>query len=161
MKNLQINEQKARTLYPQASVEFKAMLEDSFGKEFFSQKITDRIKTYEDACFELGINPNDLPCVNFCQECDKRAIIAQHKLYVITRALNEGWRPNWDNSSQYKHYPWFVMSPSGFAFGDTNYWCSDSYAGAGSRLCFKSSALAAYAGRQFLELYKDLMVISE
>lgn len=46
MKNLQINEDKALKLYPNASAEFKQMLDDSFGKEFFSRKITDRVKTF-------------------------------------------------------------------------------------------------------------------
>lgn len=43
MKTLQIDEANARKLYPKATEAFKTMLEDSFGKDFFSQKITDRI----------------------------------------------------------------------------------------------------------------------
>ena len=49
-KSLQIDENKAFDLYQTATPEFKQMLEDSFGKEFFKRKITDRVKSYEDAC---------------------------------------------------------------------------------------------------------------
>ena len=59
MKTLQISEQKARELYKSGSGELRSILEESFGKDFFSQKITDRVKTYEDACRELSMNPLD------------------------------------------------------------------------------------------------------
>ena len=44
-KSLQIDENKAFDLYQTATPEFKQMLEDSFGKEFFKRKITDRVKS--------------------------------------------------------------------------------------------------------------------
>ncbi len=159
MKTLQIDEKKARGLYKTATPEFKAALEDTFGKDFFTGSITDRVKSYEDACEELGINPNHLPDVSLCMDEDKAAIIAQHKLCIITRALNEGWKPNWKNSNQIKYFPWFdLSSPSGFAFLVADDWRSRSGAGGGSRLCFPSEALARYAGKQFIDLYRDLMI---
>lgn len=42
---------------------------------------------------------------------------------------------------------------AGFASADSNNAPSFTYAGVGSRLCFKSSALAKYAGEQFAEIY--------
>ena len=44
-------------------------------------------------------------------------------------------------------------SYAGFAYASSNYSPSNSYACIGSRLCFKSSALAKYAGEQFAEIY--------
>ena len=41
---LQIEESNARNIYKTASSELKIILEDTFGKEFFSQKVTERIK---------------------------------------------------------------------------------------------------------------------
>ncbi len=76
---------------PTASPEFKQVLEDTFGREFFNRKITDRVKTYEDACAVLGIDPHtSMPDTSDCPKEDRRAYIAFHKLVVITRALNEG-----------------------------------------------------------------------
>ena len=94
-KSLQIDENKAFDLYQTATPEFKQMLEDSFGKEFFKRKITDRVKSYEDACAILGIDPHtSMPDTSDCPKEDRKAYVAFHKLVVITRALNEGWRPD-------------------------------------------------------------------
>ena len=42
---------------------------------------------------------------------------------------------------------------AGFAFADSSNAPSYALASVGSRLCFKSSALAKYAGEQFAEIY--------
>ena len=155
MKQLQITEQNARKLYNTATPEFKATLEDTFGKEFFSGKITDRIKTYEDACAELGEQPMDekkLKELGFTVD-----EITYRKLKTIIKALNEGWKCNWNDSNQYKWYPWFKMSSGGFVFDDADFDYSDAGAGYASRLCFKSDELATYAGKQFLQLYSDFI----
>ena len=44
-------------------------------------------------------------------------------------------------------------SNAGFAYANSNDAPSDTTADIGSRLCFKSSALAKYAGEQFAEIY--------
>ena len=156
MKQLQISEQNARKLYKDATPEFKSTLEDTFGKDFFTGVITDRIKTYEDACAELGICAQlevTLKELGFTPD-----EINLRKIKTITEALNEGWKPDWNDSNQYKYYPWFRMSSGGFVFDDA--YCVSSYAGAGdaSRLCFKSRELAKYAGEQFTKLYSDYIL---
>lgn len=151
MKNLQISEANARKLYKTATSEFKQTLEDTFGKEFFTQSITERVKTYEDACTELGtepINEKVMLTAGFTED-----EIVYRKLKTITKVLNEGWYPNWSDTNEYKWIPWFRVS-SGFAFYDTTYGYSHADAGNASRLCFKTDALAEYAGRQFNDLYE-------
>lgn len=152
--NLQIEPNKARQIYKAADAGLKAILEDSAPSGFFSSKITDRIKSYEDACLELGIEPMD--------EDDMRKMgfrddeIARRKMEAITFALNEGTVMDWNNSEQ-KWFPWFDTS-SGFAFRSADWYCSTALAGLASRLCFKSDELATYAGRQFTDLYKIFML---
>lgn len=117
-----------------------------------------KIKTFEDACKKLGIDPTKLPDVSMLPEADGQALLAQYKLTVIARALNGGWVPDWDNGRFDKYYPWFRMSSSpGFSFYDFDY--VHSFSLVGSRLCYKSSELAEYAGKQFIDLYRDLMII--
>ena len=155
MKVLQIEESNARRLYKTASTEFKQALEDTFGKEFFSAKITDRIKTYEDACEELDETPLDekvLTDLGFTTD-----EINYRKIKTITKAFNEGWKADWNDSNQYKYYPWFKMSSGGFVFDGAGCGSSTADAGDASRLCFKSSELAKYAGEQFLQLYSDFI----
>jgi hypothetical protein len=148
MQTLQIDKNNARKLYPTAAPEFKTMLEDSFGKDFFSQKITDRIKTFEDACEILGLDPNH----NYYRigPADE---IAYTKLKVIIQALNEGWTPNWNDSNERKWRPWFYLNAPGFRLYGV--YCNITYSAVGSRLCLRSEELAEYAAKQFLDLYKD------
>ena len=127
------------------------------GKQSVTGKIMDRVKTFEDACNELGIQKSEL-AVSGEIESDFRSISAYAKLIIIARSLNEGWVPDWANDSQYKYYPWFDMSSgSGLSYDDFDNLRSGSTVG--SRLCFKSSELAVYAGKQFIDVYKDFFII--
>ena len=159
MKTLQIDEKKAKGLYENASPEFQAMLEDTFGKKFF-KSIQDRIKSYEDACRELGIDPEDLPEVDNCEPEDQASIIAFYKLTIIARALNEGWKPNWKDSSEYKWFPWFKVNrdAAGVGFSSAHNAAPSARASFGSRLCCKSDELATYFGKQFENLWSEYLL---
>ena len=116
------------------------------------KEICDLVKSYEDACVLNDEKPMDefaMEYVGFT-----KAEIALRKLEAIGRALNQSWKADWNDSGQQKWFPWFRVSPSGFSFLDTNYYCSHPSAGFASRLCFVSDETAAYAGKQFIELYK-------
>jgi hypothetical protein len=77
---------------------------------------------------------------------------------MLAKTLNEGWEPDWSNQNEYKYYPWFEMrGSSGFRFGVYADWFTHSLVG--SRLCFKSRELAEYAGKQFVDVYRDFMTI--
>lgn len=115
-ETLNINKENVLNAYGSATDEQKAMLEIIFGKDTFKQKdITDRIKTFEDACKELG---SDHPLVLAYQNTnlrdaevanDNKDIIAYMKLRIITAAINQGWTPDWKNENEYKYYPWFCL----------------------------------------------------
>jgi hypothetical protein len=159
MKTLQIDEKKAKGLYENASPEYRAILEDTFGKDFFVS-IQERVKSYEDACLELGLNPYDLPKVDNCEHEDRASIIAFYKLTIIARALNEGWTPNWQDPNQYKYYPWFkVANPTRFVYADTYSTATSAIADIGSRLCCKSEDLATYFGKQFEKLWAEYLLL--
>ncbi len=163
MTTVSTSKSKVLSAYRNADSSGKELLKQVFEPAIFSEKVTDRIKTYEDACDELGIDPEHLPDVSGCQPEDCASIVAYCKLIIITRALNEGWRPNWQDNNELKYFPWFdldsSLSPSRFAFGDTYCRYSNAIAGDSSRLCFHSDALATYAGKQFVDIYRDLILI--
>lgn len=115
-------------------------------------KATDRIKTLEDACEELDIDPDDIT------DSDGYGISAFIKLQIICKALNEEWTPDWNNQSQHKYYPYFKADGKG-GFSDVGYDDWDSVTNVGSRLCFKSSELAMYAGKQFKSLYNKFLAL--
>lgn len=126
-------------------------------KEKHPRHVTDRIKSIEDVVHDNGFV--SLAAFNKQFESlrdDERAYIL---LKMMTKSLNEGWTPDWDNSSQPKYYNCFYLGggSSGFRFYDCAYWRTLSYVG--SRLCFKSAPLAEHAAKHFLDVYKDFMVI--
>ena len=95
-------------------------------------------------------------------EKHQKAIIAHCKLIIVAEALNEGWTPNWENSREYKYYPWFKVvkkegSGFGLAYDDYDIWATTT--AVGSRLCFQTYELAEYAGKQFKELFEDSYLI--
>jgi hypothetical protein len=125
--------------------------------------VMNQIKTFEEACTVQGIDPvTALPDVSGFPEQHRKALTATGKLFIIADALNEGWKPDWNNDDEYKYYPWFDLekdeehNPSGFRLDSV--YCSCTRSTVGSRLCFKNRAIANYAGTQFTDLYRDLMV---
>ncbi len=148
METLQELNQKEEELRTQLE-EIKSKKADLANKG----KVTARIKTFEDACKELGIDVSSIKQGELSK--DEYAYI---KLKIIAKALNEGWTPDWTNSNEYKHYPWFDLSKgvSGFSYNVSIHWYTST--NAASRLCFKSSELAKFAGTQFVEIYKDYII---
>ena len=83
-----------------------------------NRPVTERIKTFEDACNELG---EDHPMVSVYDDLVTRAngeqslaewmgkdVVAFLKLRIITEALNEGWHPKF-TEDEYRYYPWFYI----------------------------------------------------
>ncbi|MDR1584981.1 MAG: hypothetical protein LBS07_02240 [Prevotellaceae bacterium] len=124
--------------------------------------ITEQIKTFEDACKVLELNPENLPIVEHLPEKDRKSIIAYYKLIVIARALNEGWEPDFSDWNQLKYWNWFYASngaSAGFVCASTYYTASRTSARIGSRLCFKTRDLATFAREQFRDLYFEYLFI--
>lgn len=82
----------------------------------------------------------------------KRAI-AFERLATIIEFLNDGWYPNWKDSTEYKYFNYFQMQ-GGFSSWYTNYFSTAAVVP--SALCLKSEELAKYAIKHYFQLYKDL-----
>lgn len=174
------------TNYPAISKEqVKNEMHKVFGEDTFKPKdIMERVKTFEDACRELGLDSEDLE-----QKWRDNNLmpdeIAYQKLRIICAALNEGWVPQF-TEDEWRYYPWFwlytqeeindmdedektnrrLMSTgdyqtgyAGLAFAGSSDAPSDSDAGVGSRLCLKSDTLAVYCGKQFINIWADYILI--
>lgn len=161
MRTLQIKQDSLLAAFRNAGKEGKQVLSDLFGKQVaLYDNITDRVKSFEDACQVLGISTN-VPEVKGLPRKHQKAIIANYKLIVIAEALNEGWKPNWQDSDEYKYYPWFDMSnPAGVGYSYTNNTASKTNANFGSRLCLKNRELAIYFGQTFTDLFNDSLLLN-
>lgn len=113
------------------------------------------IKSYEGACKVLGVQPISENAVAAFPAEDRKSMLAYHKLTIITRAINGGWKPDWDNTNQYKYYPIFYYENAGLSCADTYYTASITLAYVGSRLCFQTKAMSDYAAATFADLYTD------
>lgn len=153
-ENLTITKEKALQMYDTADASKQALLEEIFGKASFEKSPMEAIKTIDDILQARGLTREqfDKDTIGFTEDEKSYRLVK-----MLVEILNQGWVPNWDDDNETKYYPWFHMSSSGFRFGDYVVWGSDSFVG--SRLCFKSSELAEYAGKQFTELYKNFMII--
>lgn len=117
---------------------------------------------------------------------EDKDIIAYLKLRVIVAALNDGWKPQFV-PGELRWYPWYELiskdeydamsedekqerrcvgrssvnasASGGLVCSGAVYASSYSIAFVGSRLAFKSEALAEYAGKQFAELFADFCFI--
>lgn len=150
-----------------------------------NRPVTERIKTFEDACEELGAEHplvklwTDYP--DFGLNSQSEDVVAYMKLRIICAALNEGWEPQF-TKDEWRYFPWFVLytqeeiddmdedeksrvvyrsyydadAIGGVAYAYAYNGAPSAHADIGSRLAFKSRELAIYAGKQFIELYADL-----
>lgn len=161
MRTLQIKQDSLLAAFRNAGKEGKQVLSDLFGKQVaLYDNITDRVKSFEDACQVLGISTN-VPEVKGLPRKHQKAIIANYKLIVIAEALNEGWKPNWQDSDEYKYYPWFDMSnPAGVGYSNATHTASFTTANFGSRLCLKNRELAIYFGQTFTDLFNDSLLLN-
>lgn len=155
IKTLKIEDITALKLYKTADAEFKILLEENFGKDFFNQKITDKIRTWKDICKYLNIDEeNILPYYKPKSKLEK-SVNAFVKINKISEVLNEGWAPDFNNINEYKYYPYFKKSGRGWVV--LSFYCWFGTCVGGSGCYFKSSELALYAGNIFLDIYSDYL----
>lgn len=179
------------TNYPAISKEqVQNEMHKVFGEDTFKPKdITERVKTFEDACRELG---EEHPFVSAYTAWikheefdDQEDILAYMKLRIICAALNEGWEPQF-TEDEWRYYPWNILwteeelseksdewktdrhlistgeyqtDYAGLAFAISNSAPSAAAAAVGSRLCLKSDTLAVYCGKQFINIWADFYLI--
>ena len=175
--------------YKHASEEQKALLENMFGKDMFKPKnIMERVKTFEDACEELGEDHQYVKAYRewmriYYAEC--KDVTAYLKLRIICAALNEGWEPTYDGY-ECRHYPWFYMYTKKEydelkgdkkkrcrVFGmsnriasehdDTVYVIASSTSAfsnvySGYMLTLKTEELANYCAEQFIDIWSDYLI---
>ena len=149
------------------------------------KEVRERIKTFEDACREIGIDAEawNRDKISLGLEPD---VLAFLKLRIIVKALNEGWEPRF-TEDECRYYPWFILytgeeynkldeeeksrvvyrsslyagALGGVSVAYAFYDSSSAGASIGVRLAFKTSELAAYCGRQFLDIWADFVFLPE
>lgn len=152
-----------------------------------NRPVTERIKTFEDAVAALGEEHPFVVAYRAIEDIDECSgdIEAYLKLRIIVAALNEGWEPKF-TEDEWRYVPvhflytdeeladkdeeWkrdrcliptgdYVTEYAGLAYAHSYYAPSCTSAYFGSRLCLKSSDLATFCGKQFIELWADFWLL--
>lgn len=162
---------------------FLKLVDNEEAKE--KKPVTERVKTFDDACKELGIDAEAIQ-----QQWQDAGItmqdeVAYQKLRIITAALNEGWKPEF-KEDECRYYPYCILytkaeieqkddewkdehnlqlwggggnSYDGAACGLASAYSrnawSDAIADLSARLAHKTEELAIYSGKQFTELWAN------
>lgn len=162
---------------------FLKLVDNEEAKE--KKPVTERVKTFEDACKELGIDAEAIQ-----QQWQDAGItmldeVAYQKLRIITAALNEGWEPEF-KEDEYRYYPYCILYTKaeieqkddewkdehnlqlwvgggasnrgaycGLAAAYSDNAWSLAYAALSARLAHKTEELAIYSGKQFTELWAN------
>ena len=150
-------------------------------EEIESKEINEVVTTYEEAREYLGGKPNaDFTVAkkilsgnhvklddvaNLVSEANPKhikALIAYNRLCTIAQAWNKAddFTPDFSNRNQTKWFPWFVYSrdAAGFVFAYTSGTATIAIAYFGSRLCFKTRERAEQFGKQFIELWNQVLL---
>nr|UVM81194.1 MAG: hypothetical protein [Bacteriophage sp.] len=98
------------TNYPAISKEqVQNEMHKVFGEDTFKPKdITERVKTFEDACRELGEEHKLVQEWLYWEGNCSEDLAAYLKLRIICAALNEGWEPQF-TEDEWRYYPWFWL----------------------------------------------------
>ena len=154
MKTLKLDLDTAKTLYKDASKEFKTLLEENFGKRNLIDDVTEIITCMEDVYEHLGIcEKKALPYSNPIDKFQRR-LNNIAKLQLVAKCYNEDWVPDYNNSNEYKHYPYFNKSSGSWS---VDYCHFVDCLSVGSLVVFKTKELALKAGNNFLNIYKDII----
>jgi hypothetical protein len=118
------------------------------------------IKSFENACQKENVDPSQLPDLSMIPEEFRKPLMAVYRLFIIFKAINNGWVPDYGNLDQYKYYPWFRVLSSGFGFSFSCYGCDGTDTTVGARLCTDTREKALYIAQQFEAEYKDFLLLS-
>ena len=152
-----------------------------------NRPVTERIKTLEDACNELGEENVLVQAYRTAEfntsgnQNDVSDVVAYLKLRVIAEALNDGWEPQF-TTDEYRYYPWFYIYEQEeidrMDDEKKEIWLRGSHYGYGSncgiayshcawshaqsvlsaRLAVKSDEMAVYFGKQFIDIWADYLI---
>ena len=111
-----------------------------------------QITTVSLALKALGMDESARPDVSGYPEHKRAHKTIEFELMMVNRAINEGWTPNWQDSDEEKHYPWWYVGGSGFSLHDVLFVNSDTTVG--PRLVFRDRGRAAHAAAFFVDLYR-------
>jgi hypothetical protein len=117
-------------------------------------------KHYRAACKAKSLDHNKaVPKFSAYPAAQRKGAIAGAKLMLIVDHWNKGHIHDYTKYDQWKYMPYFEIgdgSPAGFRFNGS--YCDYAGSYVGSRLSYVNRALSDKAGKELIDLYRDLMI---
>lgn len=111
-RNVKISLEKAREWYNSGNESLREVALQAFKESELVEKPWELIKTFEDACMVLNINPDSVYLIFDAH------LQNMYKLKVIKKALNGvEWEPNFNTGIIY--YPWLRYYPKGSSYNSS------------------------------------------
>lgn len=154
-KTLKLTDKQAKSLYKTAGSDLKELLEANFGSSFFSNKIIDRIQTFDDVLEEAGKTYEEVVPWKNPRTKAQKSQNALAKLQLISEVYNEEKELDFDDLNQYKYYNWFRKDNGKWVFFLVDYTfvvCLGPFG-----LFFYTEELAIDAKNKFESIYIDLL----
>ena len=108
-RNVKINLEKAREWYNSGNESLKEVALQAFKESELMVNPWKAIKTFEDACRVLGINPKTVDLIYDAH------LQNMYKLQIVKKALNGAdWEPKLNTGTTY--YPWMRYYPKGNSY---------------------------------------------
>lgn len=154
-KELKIDENTALKLYKTASNELKEILEQTFTKNFFNQKLSDKINNFEDILKLSNKTEKDIiPWLNPINK-NQKSQNAVAKIQLITELFNGNNKIDFYNKNQIKYYLYWEKTALGWVL-----LCSGScgyVARMGSGFYFINKEDALFCASKFKDIFIDYL----
>lgn len=151
---IEIEEQDIKYAISNGNSTQKEALEDA-GLNL-GNNIKREIKTIEDILKKLDKKRSDIVPWKTPKNKAQKSQNAFALIQAITEVYNEGYKFNWNNSNEYKYYPWFRKDAhGGWALDGVFYIFAGACYGFGSY--FKSEELARDVANKFIDIYIDYL----
>jgi hypothetical protein len=156
MSYVQLEEKDARAAWKDGTPSDRTLLERLY-PDLFKKDIVDRIQTLDDIYSIVFLDREERKRLWDGMRIYPH-LIHFHQACLIAEAYNQGWVPDWNKSGEYKYYPYWDLSGSGFRLGGVNYFCSCS--NVGSRLVFRETRFVEDAVKKFPDVYKGFLTFN-
>ena len=136
----------------------KVIKNEPFNNDGF---IINKVKTFEHVCILLNINID-----KFYKKFKElpTSELALKKLILIAKLINQDWKVNLKDKTQYNYYPWFELDENNgcvFYYSNYNCWAVDSAGSYGGCLYVKNQKLSDHFGKMFIDIWKEYLLNNE
>jgi hypothetical protein len=154
---MELKKEQAKQIYEYVPGGFKKLLETEFGPDTFRKIDFKDLNSWEDICKANETTPAEFEA-RMKELPISQTLKTVAKFELLSNGINQGWMPDTLDTTQKKWFPIFSVSSSGLDFSDSCYYYDFADASVGFPFCFESEEKSDHAGKQFIQLWEELIL---